>query len=206
MPGKSRIDHSEDAIVARDGSQHPSVDGHSTSDGRPLPVRLAGGAVCCTSGGALVLHVLTGSPLWLGLATVGFATSVLLAVAIVAGGIDVRASPELRRLLGRASIVGLVATTAYDVARWILVQLGGMQVSPFEALPLFGQALLGSDSDGLAVQTAGIAYHLLNGVAFAMAYVIWLGHRHWRIESARLSDCSKQSLNLADLGKAANAT
>ncbi len=142
----------------------------------PGAVRLVAGAACCVSGAALVVHILTGSPLWLALAGLGFAAS--LAVAVVTLGAP-SAQRDLAAVAGRGVIVGLVGTAAYDASRWILVQLGGLSLSPFEALPLFGQALLGETREGLLVTAAGIGYHLLNGVAFGAAYTIWFGRRSW---------------------------
>ena len=138
--------------------------------------RLVAGAASCVSGAALVVHILTGSPLWLVLAGLGFAAS--LAVVVVTLG-DPMARRDLATLARRGVIVGLVGTVAYDSSRWILVQLGGMRLSPFEALPLFGQALLGETRGSLSVTVAGIIYHVLNGVAFGVAYTIWFGNRRW---------------------------
>jgi len=146
----------------------------STSPGPRL--RLVAGAACLVSGVALVVHILTGSPLWLLLAAFGFAGSLSVAVA---GAAEPDSLRQLGSLARRGAVVGLVGTLAYDLSRWLLVQLGGMELSPFEALPLFGQALLGDRGDGFLVAAAGMGYHLLNGVAFGVAYVIWFGHRAW---------------------------
>ncbi len=138
--------------------------------------RAVAGLAFCTSGFALVIHILTGSPLLLALALVGLVA--LLGVAVVTASSPAN-RVRLRRLLGKGVIVGLVGTAAYDGARWILVQAGGLELSPFEAFPLFGRALIGADRSGLAVEIAGIAYHLVNGVSFGVAFVIWFGHRSW---------------------------
>ena len=145
-------------------------------DARPGRARLVAGAACCISGAALVVHILTGSPLWLALAGFGFAAS--LAVVVVTAG-DPRARKQLAWLAKRGIVVGLVGTAVYDASRWVLVQVGGLELSPFEALPLFGQALLGESREGLLVTIAGIGYHVLNGVAFGVAYTIWFGRRRW---------------------------
>lgn len=145
-------------------------------DATPGRARLVAGAACCISGAALVVHILTGSPLWLALAGFGFAAS--LAVVVVTAG-DPRARKQLGWLAKRGIVVGLVGTAVYDASRWILVQVGGLQLSPFEALPLFGQALLGESREGLLVTIAGVGYHVLNGVAFGVAYTIWFGRRSW---------------------------
>jgi hypothetical protein len=138
-------------------------------------MRLVAGAACCLSGAALVIHILTGSPLWLVLTGLGFVFS-LAVVAVTVG--DTAGRLRLQALVKVGLVVGLIGTAVYDGARWLLVQVGGLELSPFEALPLFGQALLG-EGDGLAVEVAGIGYHLLNGVAFGVAYVIWFGRRQW---------------------------
>ncbi len=149
----------------------------------PLPhqgvsvrTRIVAGAACCVSGAALLVHILTGSPLWLALAGLGFAAS--MAVAVVAVN-EPRALDRLRGLVARGLVVGLAGTAVYDASRWLLVQVGGLELSPFEALPLFGRALFGEDRSGLLVTGGGVAYHLLNGVAFGVAYVIWFGDRRW---------------------------
>ena len=62
----------------------------------------------------------------------------------------------------------------YDASRWLLVQATPLSASPFEALPLFGQALIG---DAAGATVLGIAFHLVNGVAFGTAYTLWFGER-----------------------------
>ena len=138
--------------------------------------RAAAGLAFTTSGIALVIHILTGSPLLLALALVGLVALLTLAVSISA---TAESQTNLRRLLGRGLLVGLIGTAAYDGARWVLMKVGGLELSPFDAFPLFGRALIGEDRTGLAVEVAGIAYHLLNGVSFGIAFVIWFGHRSW---------------------------
>lgn len=138
--------------------------------------RLLAGATMCSSGAALVVHIFTGSPLWLGLAIIGFAGAMAVAVA---ASTNPGAWSHLRQLAKRGVVVGLIGTAAYDLSRWMLVQLGGMELSPFEALPLFGQAILGEGATGPATEILGTGYHLINGVAFGVAYVVWFGRRKW---------------------------
>lgn len=142
----------------------------------PTPLRLVAGAACFTSGAALVIHILTGSPLWLVLTGLGFAFS--LTIVVISSG-DRASLRRLASLLKVGLVVGIAGTAAYDASRWLLVQVGGLQLSPFDALPLFGQALLGQSGEGSLVVAAGIGYHILNGIAFAVAYVIWFGQRAW---------------------------
>ena len=155
----------------------PTSPGHhgSTANERSA-LRMIAGAACCVSGIALVIHILTGMPLWLAFAGLGFTVSVGAVLLEIA---DPVAMSRLRGLAARGVIVGAVGTVAYDSSRWMVVQVGGMHSSPFAALPLFGQAMLGAGSSGDAVTVVGIGYHILNGVAFGTAYVIWLGNRSW---------------------------
>jgi hypothetical protein len=135
---------------------------------------LIGGGVFFASGAALVAHILTGAPLPL---VLGAAVVLGTTAAFV---VFSSAPAELRKwrrrvLVGLVS--GLLSTGVYDASRWLLVQVGGFTVSPFKAFPLFGQALLGNGATGSVQQAAGIAFHLLNGMAFGVAYSVWFGER-----------------------------
>ena len=144
-----------------------------------LRVRAGAGAACCGSGAALVAHILTGSPLWLALVAIGFTASLTVVVLAAGEPTPLRQLSALGTLARRGIAVGLIGTAVYDSSRWVLAQVGGLQLSPFEAFPLFGQSLLGVGAQGPVVTMAGVAYHLLNGVAFGVSYVIWFGRRPW---------------------------
>jgi hypothetical protein len=135
---------------------------------------LVGGAVFLVSGASLVVHILTGAPLWALLAA-------LVAGGCVAAARFVWAVPAVRAdwaaKVRVGVVVGLVATGAYDLSRWLLVQLGGLHLSPFKALPFFGEALLGGLGDPTVRTVAGVGFHLLNGVTFGIAYAAWFGRR-----------------------------
>lgn len=81
-----------------------------------------------------------------------------------------------RRAIGRRVVIGLiagaVATAVYDVVRYGLVTLLSWSVDPFRPFTLFGQLLVGRDAPGPALWAAGIAYHVLNGLGFAIGYTI----------------------------------
>jgi hypothetical protein len=134
---------------------------------------VASGAVFLASGAALVVYILTGAPL-----------ALVLGVLVVLGGIVVGVliwGDEERRRMWLSRVVvgvpaGLVATACYDASRWLLVEVGGFSASPFAAFPLFGQALAGGPGDGSRT-AIGVAFHLLNGTAFGIAYTVWFGHR-----------------------------
>lgn len=134
---------------------------------------LAGGAVFLASGASLVVYILTGAPMALVLGLL-----VVLGAVVVA--LTVWGDPERRRRwLVRVRIgipVGIVATICYDLSRWVLVEVAGFSASPFVAFPLFGQALVGDGGSG-PLTALGVGFHLLNGVAFGVAYTVWFGHR-----------------------------
>jgi hypothetical protein len=86
---------------------------------------------------------------------------------------------QLKRHLHVGLLAGLLGTLGYDLARYAVVWIVEWHVNPLKAVPLFGQLLLGPRAPALATWCAGAAYHLLNGVAFAVAYVLILGGRGW---------------------------
>jgi len=83
---------------------------------------------------------------------------------------------EARRAVRRRVAVGLVAgglaTAAYDVVRYGLVTLLSWSVDPFRPFTLFGQLLVGRGAPPAALWAAGIAYHIVNGLGFAVGYTI----------------------------------
>lgn len=112
---------------------------------------------------------------WLVLVGVG---APAFAVVLVAWN---SAEIERREFVKRRSLVGLVAGVAalvvYDVSRWSVVWVGGLDVNPFEAIPIFGELLVGSSVSDSATWVAGFGYHVFNGVGFAMFYSMLMGRR-----------------------------
>ncbi|MGY4644482.1 DUF6789 family protein [Cellulomonas sp. URHB0016] len=153
----------------------PDVEQQTEHASRPRTVLglVVSGAVFLSSGAALVVYILTGAPL-----------ALVLALLVVGGGAVLAATlwgdPEARRRwLTRVRVgvpVGLVATLCYDLSRWALVEVAGFSASPFVAFPLFGQALIGS-GDTAGRTLVGVGFHLLNGIAFGVAYTVWFGRR-----------------------------
>jgi hypothetical protein len=135
------------------------------------------GLACLASGAAVVAHVATGVSLALG----------LLVATTVASGVGVaawrRLRPPLRAEVKQRARYGLLsgvaATAAYDAARVLVVALLGFHVSPFAAIPLFGQAILGADASPAAQLATGFAYHYVNGIAFGVGYVVLFRYRRW---------------------------
>lgn len=74
-------------------------------------------------------------------------------------------------------MAGALATGAYDLFRYLLVKAAHFTFWPFDIFSIFGQALVGAEYTGTWVTVAGVAYHVVNGVGFAVAYSLWLGRR-----------------------------
>lgn len=137
--------------------------------------RVLFGGVFLSTGAALLVYV-------------AGAMSLLAAIALaglVAGGVIAyvwrRADQAFRLRLWRAvqagAIAGLLATAAYDLFRWLLIEVAGFSFWPFDIFSIFGQALLGAGQAGLWVTLAGFGYHVMNGLCFALAYTVILGRK-----------------------------
>ena len=79
----------------------------------------------------------------------------------------------LRQQLWAGVRAGIIATLAYDGCRFILIKLTGIHFWPFDIFRIFGQGLIGPNQNPLVTQLLGLAFHVLNGVGFAVAYTIW---------------------------------
>lgn len=130
------------------------------------------------SGIALVVSILTGMPLWLSLGLLGGMAVLLVSLRWSQSGEAARRRLQAQLSTGLAA--GLAATAAYDVSRFLLVRLGRLPLSPFETFGIFGQLILGGGRPGWLTFAIGTAYHLLNGVAFAIGYCFLLGGRSWK--------------------------
>ncbi len=103
----------------------------------------------------------------------GIASFVTLAIALllieIAGIAYLSATnAQMKSLIIPGIWAGLIATFAYDLVRVPIVQSG---VPVFKAISYFGTTLLGVDRPTAASEFAGWAYHLSNGVSFALMYV-----------------------------------
>lgn len=141
----------------------------------PTLLRTVLSALSLSTGAALLVYVVSGVSLLA-------AASLALAVGgVVAGVLWRRAAGPERAELGRflrvGCVSGVLATAAYDVSRFILIEMTGIEFWPFDIFQVFGQALVGADQTGLAIEALGFAYHLANGVGFALAYTLLLGQR-----------------------------
>ncbi len=139
--------------------------------------RILLGLLFLASGAALVVYLVARLSLALALAvTVGVAVA---SGALVWRRLAAPARREARRRLGVGVVAGLAATLTYDLARWLAVELGGLEFWPFEVFPLFGQLLVGTGAPAPLALVVGTCYHFLNGVSFAVAYTLILGDRGW---------------------------
>jgi hypothetical protein len=141
----------------------------------PLLAALVLALVGLATGGGLVVYFVAGISLPLALAAV---------VAVIAGATRLawsRLGPDARQAFRRrawaGARAGLLGLAAYDLTRLALVELLGLRVRPFEAIPLFGQLLVGAGSATTATNVLGIAYHAANGVGFGLAYAVVAGRR-----------------------------
>jgi hypothetical protein len=133
-------------------------------------------AIFFASGASLVVHILTDAtlPAVLGALLVG--GTVLLAQATSDPVVRARVVPLLR-----AGVVGgLVSTLVYDATRYALTVVLDLDVSPFKALPYFGNALIGVEPHSTAGWVAGAAFHLTNGMCFGIGYTVLAGRRSLR--------------------------
>lgn len=104
----------------------------------------------------------------------------LAAVAVVLGTAAAlvwrRLAPSqrasVRKTAGVGIGVGIVSTLAYDTSKWALVQMGGFGESPFGALPKFGALLLGTAGSEVGNWIVGAAFHAINGITFAIAFLL----------------------------------
>lgn len=127
------------------------------------------------SGAALLMHILWKFPLPIGL--VG-------TVVLATGGfvffwrrVDTSTREQLVVHLKIGVLAGIAAIIAYDIAKWGLAVIDPSPFNPFGAIPTFGALLVGPTAPEIWLIAAGIGYHVLNGITFAVAYCILFGYR-----------------------------
>jgi hypothetical protein len=138
------------------------------------------GALFLASGVALLVYILSGISLGL--------TLVLLTIGAVVVQVRVhRVLPaarraELARRVRAGAVAGVAGLAAYDSSRWLLVQVFHFQFKPFDVFytfgaAIFGQSMLGPGSPAWLALAVGVAFHVVNGLGFAMAYAVWAGRK-----------------------------
>jgi hypothetical protein len=86
----------------------------------------------------------------------------------------------IKKQLRVGFIAGILATAGYDISRAIVVLGLDLKFEPFGTWYIFGELILGQHSDRLYLFLVGFTYHLLNGIAFSIAYCLLLGGRNWK--------------------------
>lgn len=140
-----------------------------------LATRRVLGTAALFSGAALVAHILAGVSLRLAL----LFTALLLvtAIALVARRSRSEQRARLRRFAAAGVIAGVIATAAYDAAKFLLSRGTSSPYNPFEAIRAFGLLLAGPSASPTAIYTAGTAFHLLNGISFGVAFCLLFRRR-----------------------------
>jgi hypothetical protein len=143
---------------------------------RRSALTLIGLASASISGLAILLHAAGWLPMYFIIDLLGPPSLALLALlGIYARRVDERLF--LNRLIVGAW-AGLAATGAYDLVRLGLRASGVIGFDPFRTHPIFGMLITGQPLGSSTALAAGWAYHLWNGVGFAMMYTLVAGPAH----------------------------
>jgi hypothetical protein len=128
-----------------------------------LALPLAGGA-------GLAVHLLADVDLRLAVAALaGFGAAIWL---VLVPRLPAARRATIRRRVAVGAGCGLLATGAYDAARYGLVALAQFSFEPFHVFALFGELFLGPGASPASRFAVGTLYHLLNGTGFGIAYLL----------------------------------
>lgn len=75
-------------------------------------------------------------------------------------------------MLIRMIIIAALSTVGYDLTRFAVASVAEASFQPFHVIPIFGHLLTNADITSPFAWAAGWAYHLGNGIAFGIAYLI----------------------------------
>ena len=100
--------------------------------------------------------------------SVVLSTVEIVSLAVLAWWAWSRSCAEAKRLLMGGLFAGCLATLAYDVVRIPIIHAG---VPVFKAISYFGTVLVGVEGPSGLSEFLGWAYHLSNGISFALMYV-----------------------------------
>ena len=123
-----------------------------------------------TTGAALIAYIVFGVVLPV--------AAGVLAVAGIAGWIVVIPTMTgeqrdwIRSRMGIGLRAGLLAVAAYDLTRYGVVAAASLSFQPFHVFRRFGEALLGPGITDPAASVAGGAFHVANGLGFAVAFAL----------------------------------
>jgi hypothetical protein len=122
------------------------------------------------TGAALAVNILAG--LDLRLAAVGLITIGAGCWTMAVQGLDPARRARLRHRVKVGAVAGVLATASYDLARYGLVSLTSMTFQPFHVFTRFGALFIGQDAPTPWLYLAGIAFHVANGIGFAIGYTL----------------------------------
>lgn len=101
------------------------------------------------------------------------ATVALIAIAL---WIQNGNHPHIAALIAAAGIAGVVGTVGYDLFRIPFVVSGLRLFAPVDS---YGVLILDASSSSPWTGLAGWSYHFINGIGFAVAYVMVMAGRRW---------------------------
>jgi hypothetical protein len=115
----------------------------------------------------LAIYVLAGVSLpWAALGVGALGTVGWLFVYLIGGG----ASRALAQRVRQGAVAGVIATVAYDAARYGLVSVAQMTFRPFHVFELFGRLFVGDGAPRSTAYAVGALYHLTNGTGLGIAF------------------------------------
>jgi len=135
-------------------------------------------AFCALSSGiALVVSILSGTSL----AMASTFVVVPAFIAFVAVTVMVRRDEQelFFSRLKAGLVAGALGTLAYDGLRFAVEQAGLSNSGTFRAIRVFGYGLTGQPLDSMPSLLTGWSFHILNGVGFALAYLMVMAGRRW---------------------------
>jgi hypothetical protein len=142
------------------------------------------GVLFLFSGAALIANISTSVPLPL---TLGVA--VIVSSALVFASVRRLSAPARTVLAGRVragAVAGIPALVLYDVSKQLLAQLDPSPYNPFEAIRLFGELLVGGAAHPVVIVLAGVSFHAMNGLLFAVAFAVLFLRASWSVGRALL--------------------
>jgi hypothetical protein len=168
---------------APEGATGDGDDAPSAADRGWVPAFVIVGIAVLANGAALVLHIVRSAPLPAALGAIWAAGLAAIVIVIV------RSEPWVRRELLRICLVGigagLVATIVYDVSKGLLSNLDPAPWNPYEAVRLFGEALIGTGYPDAVTRGVGLLFHVSNGTTFGLAFALLFGG--WATRSAAVA-------------------
>jgi hypothetical protein len=125
-----------------------------------------------TSGFALLLYASGRVPLSVSVTILAPLTAIIfMAIWVLSGGESEKVF--LDRLKG-GLIAGAVGLLAYDLIRLVILA-AGVEFNPFRPIEIFGLLILNVSQDTTLTKSVGWAFHIWNGLSFAVMYTMIAG-------------------------------